>query len=379
MKRGNMARALELLERAARHHPSDLPTLMNLGGVCEAQGNFEAARDAFQLAVRQQPSDSTSRLHLAHALEQLGRGGDALLAYFRAITDAQKQGRWLNAATTAPAILDRVTHAMRFVKAGRRRAFEQVFEPVVKRHGAAALRRFEDCLAIHVGDRRGAPDDPRQRPSILYFPGLPATPYFERSCFPWIGDLERQTGAIREELVAVLPRAEHRERVFASDAEERTGLSGSQGAPTWDGFYFYRHGVRRDENYRLCLRTAAALDALPLVHIREHAPEVMFSVLTPGTHILPHRGVTNTRVVCHLPLIVPEDCALVVGGEIHHWREGQAVVFDDTFEHEAWNRGTRTRVVLIADVWNPYLSPAERDAVTALVEAIGDFNRAAAE
>ena len=79
---------------------------------------------------------------------------------------------------------------------------------------------------------------------------------------------------------------------------------------------------------------------LPLVRIREHAPEVMFSVLTPGTHILPHRGVTNTRVVCHLPLVVPEDCALVVGGEQHEWREGEAVAFDDTYEHEAWNRGT---------------------------------------
>jgi aspartate beta-hydroxylase len=88
--------------------------------------------------------------------------------------------------------------------------------------------------------------------------------------------------------------------------------------------------------------------------------------------------VTNTRVVCHLPLIVPEDCALVVGGETHRWQEGRAIVFDDTFEHEAWNRGTRTRVVLIVDIWNPHLSPAECDAVATLVAAIGDFNRAAA-
>jgi aspartate beta-hydroxylase len=113
------------------------------------------------------------------------------------------------------------------------------------------------------------------------------------------------------------------------------------------------------------------------VRIRDHAPEVMFSVLTAGSHILPHRGVTNTRVVCHLPLVVPEDCALVVGGERRAWREGEAVAFDDTYEHEAWNRGARTRVVLIVDVWNPHLTPAERDAVAALVAAMGDFNKAA--
>ena len=134
-------------------------------------------------------------------------------------------------------------------------------------------------------------------------------------------------------------------------------------------------GAARTTHYVHALQ--AALDALPLVRIRANAPEVMFSVLTPGSHILPHRGVTNTRVVCHLPLVVPEDCALVVGGETHVWREGEAVAFDDTYEHEAWNRGSSTRVVLIIDVWNPHLTAAERDAVAVLVEAMGDFNRAA--
>ena len=110
------------------------------------------------------------------------------------------------------------------------------------------------------------------------------------------------------------------------------------------------------------------------MRIREHAPEVCFSVLTPGTHILPHRGVTNTRLVTHLPLIVPENCAIVVGGEKREWREGECFTFDDTFEHEAWNRGASTRVVMLIDCWNPYLTEIERDAVTLLVGAIGDFN-----
>ena len=175
----------------------------------------------------------------------------------------------------------------------------------------------------------------------------------------------------------MMPRTDHSERVFCNDEAERRGLAGGAGAPSWNGFYFWRHGERRDANHALCPRTSAALEALPLVRIRGNAPEVMFSVLTPGTHILPHRGVTNTRVVCHLPLVVPEDCALVVGGESRAWREGEAVAFDDTYEHEAWNRGSRTRVVLIIDVWNPHLTAAERDAVAALAEVMGDFNKAA--
>jgi aspartate beta-hydroxylase len=102
----------------------------------------------------------------------------------------------------------------------------------------------------------------------------------------------------------------------------------------------------------------------------------LYSVLRPGTHILPHRGVTNTRLVTHLPLIVPSDCAIRVGGEIHEWQEGRCVTFDDTFEHEAWNNSSETRVVLILDSWNPDLTEVERVAVTDLVEVIGDFNRA---
>jgi len=316
------------------------------------------------------------RLELAQSLEAGQRPREALLAYYRAIIESQRQGRWLDRGTTPPPLFARVTRAMRTVKAGRRRFFEEALVPVRARH-RDALARFDVCVANLTGEKPVPRADLRQRPSILYFPGIPASPWFGRDAFPWFDALERATGEIREELLAVMPRAEQAERVFDSDEAERRGLAGARGAPRWDGFYFYRHGERRQDNFALCPRTSTVLETLPLCRIREHAPEVMFSVLMPGTHILPHRGVTNTRVVCHLPLVVPEDCALVVGGETHVWREGAAVAFDDTYEHEAWNRGSRTRVVLIIDVWNPHLTAAEREAVTILVEAMGDFNKAA--
>ena len=313
----------------------------------------------------------------ARALEFRHEDGKAVLAYFRAIVESQRQGRWLGRSTTPPELLEPVTHAMRVVEAGRRHCFGLALAAVYERHGRPALARFEKCLAIQVGEKRTQPPDSRQRPSVLYFPGLPSSPYLESSAFPWIADLQKETNAICEEMLALVRGSGQSERVFDSDNAERLGLAGSRGEPSWNGFYFWRHGERRDENHALCPRTSAVLERLPLVRIREHAPEVMFSVLTPGSHILPHRGVTNTRVVCHLPLVIPESCALVVGGEQHLWREGEAVVFDDTYEHEAWNRGSRSRVVLIIDIWNPYLTAAERDAVSTLVEAMGDFNRAA--
>lgn len=152
------------------------------------------------------------------------------------------------------------------------------------------------------------------------------------------------------------------------------GSSGAQEA-AWDAFFFYRHGVRHDANCARCPRTIGLLDSVPLVRVRDHAPEALYSALCPGTHILPHSGVTNTRLVTHLPLIVPRDCALRVGGETHVWEEGRCVTFDDTFEHEAWNHSDQARVVLIMDSWNPDLSEAEQAAVADLAAAIGDFNR----
>jgi aspartate beta-hydroxylase len=71
--------------------------------------------------------------------------------------------------------------------------------------------------------------------------------------------------------------------------------------------------------------------------------------------------------------MIPDDCALRVGGEDHHWREGEVVVFDDTYEHEAWNRSERTRVVMIFDLWNPFLSLPERAVLAELVVAMGEF------
>jgi aspartyl/asparaginyl beta-hydroxylase (cupin superfamily) len=78
---------------------------------------------------------------------------------------------------------------------------------------------------------------------------------------------------------------------------------------------------------------------------------VGFSMLNPGTVIHPHVGYTNTVLRCHMGIIVPEgDCCLRVGKDICTWQEGKAFVFDDTIEHEAWNKTNGQRVVLLMDL-----------------------------
>jgi aspartate beta-hydroxylase len=373
LRNGNVARAHELLQRACKVDPADPVTQHHLGQVLDSGGQFAAAAEAQRAAIKANPDFYVARLYLGRSLERAGFEDLASVAYARALQDAQAQGRWLNPATTPPAVRELVEHAVLHVKQGRRAAFARLFEPLVVKYGRDSLDRVERALRIYLKEEEHAYSDPRQQPSFLYFPGLPTSAYLPRHLFPWIEGLERATADIQAELLALLPSAEGREPVFTSTTLEEVNLRGLDVAPTWNGYYFYRHGERREENCARCPATARALDALPLSRVRDHGPEVLYSVFTPGTHLLPHRGVTNTRLVAHLPLMVPDDCALTVGGELHHWREGRVVVFDDTFEHEAWNRSKKTRVVMIFDLWNPYLTEAERAALGEFIGNVGDF------
>jgi aspartate beta-hydroxylase len=373
LRTSDLKTALSHIERALRIDANNPLTLYNRGRILEAAERYVEAAASQRAALKLAPNLHAARLYLARALELAGQPQQAIVAYARALQDAQKDGRWLNQATTPPAFRPIIEHAVRQVRVGRRAAIEELLRPVVTEFGRASMARLDRSLRIYFNEETPVVSDSRQRPTFLHFPDIPANPYVDLKLFPWIDSLEAKTCEIREELLTLLPSGAGREPVFGHAALEAEHLRGLNHAPSWNGYYFYRHGERRPENCDRCPRTAAALDALPLCKVREHGPEVLFSVFTPGTHLLPHRGVTNTRVVAHLPLMVPDDCALVVGGEEHRWREGKIVVFDDTYEHEAWNRSTKTRVVLIFDLWSPYLSEAECAALTILIGNISDF------
>ncbi len=345
---------------------------LNLGVACRAVGDDAEALHAFAQALRLDDNNYTAALCVGELLEATDRDG-AAMAYFRAILQAQARGSWRNRETTPASLSARIVHAMDFVDGGRERIFVRALEPLVDRFGASEMARVRKCLAIYL--KKIAPDysDPRQRPRFLYFPDLPTQAYLPRAWLPWIDELEANTDAIRREMLAVLA-AGHGIEPFHEYGQLRSLVSSERGDGGWDAFFFYRHGKRFDENCANCPLTARSLEALPRAMIRDHAPEILFSVLRPKAHILPHRGVTNARVVAHLPLIVPPDCALnVIGDPPHVWREGEVMVFDDTFEHEAWNRSASVRVILLMDLWHPALSEAERLGLTQLVEAIGDF------
>ena len=231
--------------------------------------------------------------------------------------------------------------------------------------------RVRDAVALANGDKQLF----LQEPTNFYFPGLPQTQFYEREAFDWVPALEVQTPAIRTELEAVLAET-HDFPPYVDDDENRPSkVHNLVRNRDWGAFHLLR-GERVEPNASLCPNTIAALEALRQPVIRGRSPMALFSLLKPGTHIFPHNGMINTRLICHLPLIVPEGCRFRVGNEVRQWEEGKLLIFDDSFEHEAWNDGISRRVVLLFEVWRPEIDEEERAALTTLFEAIDEFQGA---
>jgi aspartyl/asparaginyl beta-hydroxylase (cupin superfamily) len=157
--------------------------------------------------------------------------------------------------------------------------------------------------------------------------------------FPFAAELERNWRIIRDEMVAL------RETGFIAWPEK--SLYGGTG---WNTFGLYAFGEKQRDNCALCPRTTALVESIPGMAMAG------FSRLAPGAHIKPHVGYDEySRYVLrlHLALETNPDCALRVADETGSWEEGRAMIFCDAVEHEAWNRGTTTRTVLLLDFKNP--------------------------
>ena len=213
-----------------------------------------------------------------------------------------------------------------------------------------------------------------QQPRAFYFPELPQVQFYPREQFPWLDAVEAATGDICAELEAAMRRGSGFEPYLQSNpAQPATGDTGLVDKLDWSAFFLVKNGEVVTENAAQCPKTMAALEQVPMPRVRGRDPMVLFSVLKPGVRIPPHSGFLNSRLICHLPLIVPPGCHFRVGNERREWRKGKAWVFDDSIEHEAWNSSGETRVILLFDIWRPELTVGEQGLVAALLEAMDSF------
>ncbi|MFI4966641.1 MAG: aspartyl/asparaginyl beta-hydroxylase domain-containing protein [Caulobacterales bacterium] len=368
LRRGDRPGALGLLREAERAAPGDKALKMQRAMVLRTMGDLAGAVAALDEALSLDAYDYVARLSKAALVERIS-GERAAATDYR------------NALAIAPADDDLPTPLRAPTERGRQvvaRTMAALEDHLKARTGAvkaevsgAAQRRFDESVGILSG--RGKVYT--QEPLLLHYPRLPAIPFYDREQFPWFAELEAATDTIRAELDGALAAAKDD---FAPYIAYPKGTPVNQWgelnhSKRWSSFFLWKDGARQDGACRLCPKTAALLDSLPLSDLPGYAPTAMFSALEANTHIPAHTGSTNVRLLCHLPLILPGPARFRVGGETRDWKMGEAWVFDDTIEHEAWNDADQLRVILIFDIWNPLLEPDERELVRALLSARQEF------
>lgn len=370
--------ARNLARQSLTHAPTAQMHFLH-GRALEALGESQSAREAFAAAHALDHQLFLALFCQGAQEEALGLADAYLYTYHRALNIAQSAGALEPESRLPPDMKQRINHAIAVVHDARAEVVEQAMAPLRARHGTSALARIEQAAEILLGNAEIEWPHPLQRPTFMLIPGLEPRPWFGREEFPFLADIEQHTDAICEELLAILVD----ESVLAPyvdmpvDAPAAPVWVELNHSLRWSSYHLFRYGERVEAHCARCPRTMAALESIPLMRVPEHSPEALFSLLKAGTRIPPHTGVMNGRLTVHLPLIVPADCgALKAGDEARTWTKGQCLVFDDSFAHEAWNESGEDRVVLIFDIWNPGLSVAEREAVSAVIAAIGRFNRA---
>lgn len=368
LQRGDFALARQFLVEARRRAPKDLLVLMTLASACRFAKDTEAELEAIDASLAIDPYYLPGLLARGFWFDARGNRNAAATILRNALRVAPPEPHW-------PQLLaDQLRLARDIVRRHAADYERHLLSRLSAQHEAlpAALQpRWREAMSILAGRSRPYVADSNQ----LHVPRLPAIPFFERGLFPWAASLEARTADIRAELERALQA--HTEG-FAPYIGYRPGEPVNQWqelnhSPRWSAYHLWRSGHRVEENLSRCPVTDAALAGVEMADIGGLCPNAMFSALAPRTRIPPHHGETNARVVVHLPLIVPPGCRYRVGFDECDWEVGRILAFDDTLEHEARNDGDELRVVLIFDVWNPLLTPAERSLVTSLAEAARSF------
>jgi aspartate beta-hydroxylase len=369
---GDVAAAKAVLEQVVAATPRHVPYLLSLAAVLRSLGQREEELSVLERALAVEPRHVIVLLQKGALLELMGKPRAAATIYTSALESLPPGAR------LPPPVAAHVAYARNHIaQNGEKIAamLEARLRPLQSAQSAPEqVMRVNRALERMLGRKRIYVP----QPTSMYFPFLQNYEFHPRGAFPWLEALEAAAEAIREETLAVL-------------AGDRDGLqpyiARSAGQPLdqwrelnhsrrWSAYFLWKNGERDAEHCSRCPRTAAALAQTPQMDVPGRGPTAFFSVLDAHTHIPAHTGSSNARLIAHLPLVIPEGCRFRVGAETRHWRFGEAWVFDDTIEHEAWNDSDVPRAILIFDVWNPQLTSLERDLVREATVVFAEYGQA---
>lgn len=403
IQQGRKSEAQSIWRRIVALQPGHVRALTQLGQFSFVNGEYESAQQYFLRVTELDGSEPRQWVNLALAAQKLGQDVAEEAALFKALTIDpydllalvmrgglfERQGRvqaaakaYGAAATVSPS-LDRlppdlrkaVEYAMQFRDQQQQKLGEFIdryLEPHLKKHSKPDVARFQNSVDLLIGRKIRFNSQPMQ----YFIPDLLPIEFFDRKQFPWLDEIESGTATIREEFLALMA-SDHPGFVpyirYANDQPVAQWKELNESL-NWTAFHLMKDGVPVKDNADRCPKTMEIMRAAPSPDQPGRTPVTLFSLLKPKTRIPPHVGASNARLLTHLPLIVPPGCGFRVGNTTREWIPGQAWVFDDTIEHEAWNNSESLRVVLIFDIWHPNLTTEERDLITVLSSALNVFS-----
>ena len=175
---------------------------------------------------------------------------------------------------------------------------------------------------------------------------IETTPVIAAEQFAQLSPLLQKFSEMRREALDLLQEREAIPPLGEMSPDHRRIASDER----WKSFFLHGYGYDAADNQKRCPVTSQALAGMPgLV-------TAFVSIMEPGTYVPPHRGLTTAWVNCHLPLVLPKGegrCEIAIDGQLHQWREGEWLVFDDTYTHEVWNETSEPRVVLLIQLRRP--------------------------
>ncbi len=360
---GRAIEAMHLLERATAADPSAPPLWFNLSLAYRALKDDAKESLALQNCLTADPYFVQALINKAALFERQQNMRLAGRAYKDALECA------VHFPDLPPAVQKQLGHARSVVDSQQADLLEFMHQHLALVAGndvANRPARFNESLEILAGKRKYQP----QAPTFYAYPSLPPIAFHERVDFPWLEAVEADWQKMRDELQSALTdSSEFVPYVAHADGTPLNQWAELNHSKKWSAYHLYKNGEIVSNHAAKCPVTIAALDHAAQPRIMNNAPNAFFSHLLPHTHIPPHTGMTNTRLVVHLPLIVPEKCQFRVGNYTRMWEEGRAWVFDDTIEHEARNDSDQSRIILIFDVWNPQLTKDEQQLIAETIKA----------
>lgn len=323
-------------------------------------GRRDAAAAVLDARLQGAPRDIAALLQRGWLHEQAG-AARAAVSFYRA---AQNQVDAVGGAPPELAAL--LSHSARYCA--------QSAESFSARLRKATAGGLSDTMREAIQLLNGEREIDLQQPSVFYYPGLPQRRFYDPAAFPWLEAMLSLLPAMQAELAGIIADGGTGFTPYVQAQSNRPAPNNPLlGSPAWTALHFWRNGEVIEDNARRCPATMEALAQAPMPQVLGRSPNAHWSRLLPGTHIAPHTGMLNTRLICHIPIRTAPKCSLRVGSETRSWVDGVPLVFDDSMEHEARNAGDEERVVLLFEIWRPEIPEVDRTSIAQIFEAIGDY------